>query len=231
MSSALAAQSLAVKEAVAGVSAVPTLQLAMSIELGSRATEALQAGLMLAFDVDWQLDDGRELHQSLALRYSPLLRSYQFAVGNGHPQTFTLRNALLAAMENALLRWPKESACTTACGGRVRVRLDPAQLPAPLRLPALFDSDWRFDSGWKELESGAGGRGQGSNPGAQSDPVAGLKELKVGVPGRGDESNLAAQCTDGASSVPCPLPPAPLLRGFSSADRQVGDGIRQAARP
>ena len=61
----------------------------MSIELGPRATEALQAGLMLAFDVDWQLADGRELHQPLALRYSPLLRSYQLAIGNGQPQTFT----------------------------------------------------------------------------------------------------------------------------------------------
>ena len=152
MSGALAAQSLVVKQAIDGAMAVPSLQLAMAIELGPRATEALQAGLMLAFDVDWELDDGRELHQSLALRYSPLLRSYQLAVGNGHPQTFALRNALLAAMENAQLRWPDAADCSGACGGRVRVRLDPAQLPAPLRLPALFDSDWSFDSGWREVD-------------------------------------------------------------------------------
>ena len=212
MSSALAAQSLAIKQAVADTSAAPALQLAMSIELGPRATEALQAGLMLAFDVDWQLADGRELHQSLALRYSPLLRSYQLAIGNGQPQTFTLRNALLAAMENALLRWPDAATCAADCGGRVRVRLDPAQLPAPLRLPALFDSDWSFDSGWKAV-SGAPREIKVGQVGPQ-----GLRDAvdagHAGSHGAGTchVGRCAANVTYVLAPAPCPLPRAPLQR-------------------
>lgn len=205
LSSALTAQSLMVKQAIAEAAPVPTLQLAMSIELGAQATEALQAGLLLAFDVVWQLDDGRELHQSLALRYSPLLRSYQLAIGNGHPQTFALRNALLAAMENAQLRWPDASVCAAACGGRVRVRLDPAQLPAPLRLPALFDSDWSFDSGWREVESRARGTGQGAREAASSpNPVASWL--------KGDDKLAAISGPPRVSRAPCPMPRAPLQR-------------------
>jgi hypothetical protein len=152
---ALHAQSLAIRSARSVAGTTPTLQLALSIELGPRATEALQAGLLLAFDVDWQLKDGRQLQRSMALRYSPLLRSYQLAIGDEPPQMFALRNGLLAAMENARLRWPGESACAGDCGGRVRARLNPAALPAPLRLPALFDSDWDFDSGWREIDHGS----------------------------------------------------------------------------
>lgn len=125
----------------------------MSIQLGARATEAIESGLVLSFKVEWLLADGRTLRQNLALRYSPLLRSYQLGIGNRVVQSFPLRNSLLAAMENARLRWPASRACEAACGGKVRVRLDPAALPAPLRLPALFDSDWDFDSGWQPVTS------------------------------------------------------------------------------
>jgi hypothetical protein len=152
---ALSAQSLSIKTVRAVPGATPTLQLNLAIELGEHATDALQAGLLLAFDVDWQLADGRELRRTLSLRYSPLLRSYQLAIGDEPPQMFALRNGLLAAVENARLRWPGESACTGHCGGRVRARLNPAALPAPLRLPALFDSDWDFDSGWREIDRGS----------------------------------------------------------------------------
>lgn len=211
MSGALTAQSLAIKQAVAEAASVPTLRLAMSIELGAHATEALQAGLMLAFDVDWRLEDGRQLHQSLALRYSPLLRSYQLAIGNGHPQTFALRNALLAAIENAQLRWPDAAACATACGGRVRVRLDPAQLPAPLRLPALFDSDWSFDSGWKAV-SGAPGEIKVGHVGPQGlrDAVAAGHAGSHGA-GACHVGRRAANVTYVLPPAPCPLPRAPLF--------------------
>lgn len=127
----------------------------MSIQLGERATEAIEAGLVLSFRVEWELADKRRLQQSLVLRYSPLLRSYQLGVGNEVVQTFPLRNTLLAAMENARLSWPQSQPCNGYCGGRVRVHLDPAVLPAPLRLPALFDADWRFDSGWQPLQANA----------------------------------------------------------------------------
>ena len=171
----------------------------MQVELGARATDALEAGLVLAFDVDWELADGRRLRQPLALRFSPLLRSYQLAQGTDPPQAFALRNSLLSAMENARLRFEGDQPCEGDCGGRVRVRLNPAALPAPLRLQALVDGDWDFDSGWRELESGARGRGQGVRPTAvdQFDPEFAPARLETRFSHR-DPS-------------PCPLPPAPLL--------------------
>ncbi len=153
MAGALPAQSLSIRRAEAVAGEVPVLQLAMQVELGARATDALEAGLVLAFDVDWELADGRRLRQSLALRFSPLLRSYQLAQGTAPPQAFALRNSLLSAMENARLRFADAKPCQGDCGGRVRVRLNPAALPAPLRLPALVDGDWDFDSGWRDIEA------------------------------------------------------------------------------
>jgi len=213
---ALHAQSLEIKTARSVESASPTLQLALSVELGERATEALQAGLLLAFDIDWQLADGRLLQRTLALRYSPLLRSYQLAIGSEPPQVFALRNGLLAAMENARLRWSDEPACASACGGRVRVRLNPAALPAPLRLPALFDSDWEFDSGWKELENGArgasheaGGTGHGARDTEASSRLGAVPPTndRLANPGLAAHSESPRD-----SRAPCPVPRAPLHR-------------------
>jgi hypothetical protein len=206
---ALSAQSLSIKTVRAVPGATPTLQLNLAIELGERATEALQAGLLLAFDADWQLADGRQLRRTLSLRYSPLLRSYQLAIGDEPPQMFALRNGLLAAMENARLRWPDEAACAGDCGGRVRARLNPAALPAPLRLPALFDSDWDFDSGWKDLESGARGTGHGAR-GARDSSHLGA------IPGR-DRSLVSPALVAHTESprysrAPCPVPRAPFHR-------------------
>ena len=209
MGTALHAQSLTIKSAEAVPGGVPTLQLALAIELGARATEALEAGLMLAFDVDWQTADGRALKRTVALRYSPLLRSYQLAIGKDAPHAYALRNNLLAAMENARLRWSDEANCDTDCGGRVRVRLNPAALPAPLRLPALFDSDWDFDSGWREVESGARGTGHGARGFGGS--------LRLGASPSSDHSlenpGLAAPFESPPySRAPCPVPRAPLHR-------------------
>lgn len=114
------------------------------------ATEALQSGLSLSYRVDWHLDHGPRLSQTLRIRYSPLLRRYTLLVA-GNERSYSLRNALLAALENATVSWP-EAACSAPCSGRVRMRLDISQLPAPLRLPALFDGDWQFDSGWRRSE-------------------------------------------------------------------------------
>ncbi len=131
---------------------VPSLQMQMRLDLGERATAALESGLVLGFAVDWQLADGRELNDTLWLRYSPLLRRYDFAMGSRAPQSFGLRNALLAAVENARLSFPDAQPCAASCGGRVRVQLDVSTLPAPLRLPAWVQKAWTLDSGWRAID-------------------------------------------------------------------------------
>lgn len=201
MAGALPAQSLSIRRAEAVAGEVPVLQLAMQVELGARATDALEAGLVLAFDVDWELADGRRLRQSLALRFSPLLRSYQLAQGTAPPQAFALRNSLLSAMENARLRFADAKPCQGDCGGRVRVRLNPAALPAPLRVPALVDGDWDFDSGWRDIEGGAPGTGHGAREAAQRHPVA----------RHADPMEASGWILAGASRAPWPVPPATRL--------------------
>jgi len=130
----------------------PSLRLKLGLDLGERATLALESGLVLGLKVNWELADGRALEQTLWLRYSPLLRRYALAIGERPTQQYALRNALLAAVENATLSWPEQARCEQACGGHARVRLDVSSLPASLRLPALVQREWRLDSGWQALE-------------------------------------------------------------------------------
>lgn len=145
------AQDIAIEQARSLAAPEPTLRLKLGLELGPRATLALESGLVLGLQVDWELNDGRALTQTLWLRYSPLLRRYALAIGERPTQQFRLRNALLAAVENAQLSWPAEVRCENACGGRARIQLAVNSLPAPLRLPALTQREWRLDSGWQAL--------------------------------------------------------------------------------
>ncbi len=80
------------------------------------------------------------------LRYSPLSGRYQIRVPAGsYSRSYDSRAAALSALE----RWP----VTLSAGAdrfQARVRLETARLPAPLVLPAMFDSRWRLDSGtWR----------------------------------------------------------------------------------
>lgn len=148
----LPAQQLSLLQARESADLVPALDMSMRLDLGTQATEALESGLALGYQVRWQLADGRELSQSVTLRYSPLLRAYALSLGNAPAQTYALRNAMLAAFEQARLRFDEAAACASACGGRVRVALDRTRLPASLRLPSLLQPDWAFDSGWHEVQ-------------------------------------------------------------------------------
>jgi hypothetical protein len=112
---AAAAQSIVLERATRSSSAEPGLQLEFVLDLGERATLALESGLVLGFSVDWELADGRELGEMLWLRYSPLLRRYAFGIGSRPTQTFALRNTLLAAVENARVSWPDAGACDGSC--------------------------------------------------------------------------------------------------------------------
>lgn len=151
LSAPLAAQSLSVRHAKALDLPAPSVALDLRAELGAAATAALDAGIVLPFQAQWQLGAGRTLTQSLNLAYSPLLDQYALTIGS-RVQRHRLRNALLAALENATLSWPEATPCASACGGRIRVVLDRGRLPAPLRLQALTDPDWNLDSAWTTLD-------------------------------------------------------------------------------
>lgn len=121
----------------------PELQLRLSLPASLR--QALERGVPLSFRLDVERD-GASIRRWRELRYLPLSRQYQVREpASGYSRGYDSRAGALAALE----RWPLPG---LVAGDRnrpviVRVRLDNTRLPAPLVLPALFDRDWRLDSG------------------------------------------------------------------------------------
>ncbi len=148
----LGAQTLLVRHATVLDLPAPSIALDLRADLGETATAALGAGIVLVFQAQWELPDGRTLTQPLTLSYSPLLDQYALQLGSRPPQRFDLRNALLAALENANLSWPDAEPCASVCAGRLRVVLDRSRLPAPLRLNAVAARGWQLDSAWTTVD-------------------------------------------------------------------------------
>lgn len=119
--------------------------LRITITLSAHLSRSLEAGVPLAFRLDYR-DGDLAVTERRELRYSPLSGRYQIRVpASSYSRSYDSRAAALSALE----RWP-----VTLDAGRdrfqARVWLDTSRLPAPLVLPALFDSRWRLDSGtWR----------------------------------------------------------------------------------
>ena len=117
-------------------------ELLMQLSLPQSLRRGLQRGVPLSFRLDLQ-QDGRTTVRWRELRYLPLSRQYQLREpAVNFSRSYDSRAAALAALE----RWALPM---TAANGEItaRVRLDSTRLPAPLVLPAVFDHDWRLDSG------------------------------------------------------------------------------------
>jgi hypothetical protein len=118
----------------------------LHLDFGPNAAvlEALDASVPLKFvltqrgKTDGNVDDPPD--QSITLSYSPLLERFELNQGDS-AKRFRLRAELLDAFTN--LRLPIAAGVT-----QVRLALSIGALPAPLRLPALLDSDWWLDTGW-----------------------------------------------------------------------------------
>jgi hypothetical protein len=120
---------------------LPELDLQLDLPVAVR--DGLERGVALSFRLDLQLGDARQPTQWRELRYLPLIRQYQLREpGSDYSRGYSSRAAALAALE----RWPLPAQAADS-DLTARVRLDSTRLPAPLVLPAVFDSDWRLDSG------------------------------------------------------------------------------------
>lgn len=119
----------------------PVPELLLRIVLPEVVRAGLERGVPLSFRLDIDGPDGRQTLRR-NLRYLPLTRQYQVrGPADGYSRSYDSRAGALAALE----RWPVPAGLPTT--GRLRLRLDHTRLPAPLVLPALFDRDWRLDSG------------------------------------------------------------------------------------
>jgi hypothetical protein len=126
------------------------LRLRLDLRLAEEPLQALEQGVGLPFVLEWRACPGRcgavVDRQRAELRYAPLLQRYLLRVEGQPPRQFAFRAALLGAFEQPLpLRLQR--------GGQwqLRVRLDQAELPAPLRLPARLRAAWQLDTDWQEV--------------------------------------------------------------------------------
>ena len=124
------------------------LRLRLDLRLGDEPLQALEQGVGLPFVLEWRDCPGRcgpiADRQRAELRYAPLLQRYLLRVDGQPPRQFAFRAALFGAFEQPVpLRLRRDGQW------QVRVRLDHAELPAPLRLPARLRPVWQLDSGWQ----------------------------------------------------------------------------------
>ena len=132
-----------------GANGRDVLGLTLKFEPAAQLTQALDASIALVFVIDLDAERGeRQLHAVLS--HDSLLERYELEFA-GRTRHFRLRAELLDGFANTLTF--NEAASIK----RVRVRLMLGKLPAPLRIPALLDSDWHLDTGWcvMHYESGA----------------------------------------------------------------------------
>lgn len=120
------------------------LELDQSLRFNPRMLDALSNGIALRLEYRLQACAGRQqARPALWLRYFPLTQQYELRwQGEAQGRRFERRAALLAALDR--VRVPLEPAMAE-CAGEVRLELDRAALPAPLRFPALIGlEDWRL---------------------------------------------------------------------------------------
>jgi hypothetical protein len=129
------------------------------IELNPRLEDAINKGVALYFEVEFELtrkrwywfDDsvGRQL--MLRLSYHALTRQYRISSGALYQSFSTLPDALrvLSRVRSwQVLERGQVSAGTDYQGG-LRMRLDVTQLPKPFQVNALTSREWNLSSEWR----------------------------------------------------------------------------------
>lgn len=133
-----------------------SLDIVQQLQLSPPMLGALEAGIPLSLVYDISGCPGaRRQTARIELRFAALTRRYELRLGEDERRYFSRRSAMLAALDR--VRLPLASAIGGECPGTVRVGLDLASLPTPLRLPALLrPADWRLLSPEQTWTGGAG---------------------------------------------------------------------------
>jgi Domain of unknown function (DUF4390) len=127
-----------------------TLDLDLRFDLQGEPLAAMQSNIVLPFVIVCQQDWRTHRVEQIRLSFSPLLQSYELVyVKRNTKQHFRVKVELLKAFEH-----PRAIALGKLGCERVRVELERAKLPAPLRLPALLQSAWQIDSPWANVQIG-----------------------------------------------------------------------------
>jgi len=129
------------------------------IELNPRLEDAINKGVALYFEVDFELtrkrwywfDDSINRQLMLRLAYHALTRQYRISSGALYQSFSALPDALRVL--SRVRSWPvlerAELSAGTEYQAGLRMRLDVTQLPKPFQVNALTSREWNLASEWR----------------------------------------------------------------------------------
>lgn len=131
------------------------------IELNHRLEDAINKGVALYFEVEFELTrkrwywfDERPAARQLILRlaYHALTRQYRVSSGALYQSFSTLADALrvLSRVRSWQVLEHKEVSAGTDYQAALRMRLDVTQLPKPFQVNALTSREWNLASDWRQ---------------------------------------------------------------------------------
>ena len=149
-----------------GASAALVLNATFEFELPQALEEAVQKGIALYFNIEfelfrkrWYWFDRKVASQTLVYRlsHSPLTRQYRLARG-GLSQSFDTLDealALLKSVRNWRVADKAQLSARDDYDAQVRMRLDVSQLPKPFQVNAITSREWNLASDWHEIQVSA----------------------------------------------------------------------------
>lgn len=152
----------ALEQPADGTNGAIVLNATFEFELPQALEEAVQKGIALYFNIEfelfrkrWYWFDRMIASQTLVYRlsYSPLTRQYRLARG-GLSQPFDSLDEALALIKSVRNWKVMERAQLSSRDGyeaQVRMRLDVSQLPKPFQVNAITSREWSLASDWREV--------------------------------------------------------------------------------
>ena len=130
------------------------------IELNERLEDAINKGVPLYFEVEFELTrsrwywfDERPVNRQLMLRlsYHALTRQYRISRGALHQSVSSLSEALrvLSRVRSWQVLERAQVGAGTDYQAALRMRLDVTQLPKPFQVNALTSREWNLASEWQ----------------------------------------------------------------------------------
>ena len=133
-----------------------------SFQITPRLAEAVENGVPLYFELDFELTRSRwywfdekavAKRMQVRLSYHALSRQYRLSTGLLQQSFGTLEEALdvLRRLRNWLVVDRTVSLADATYDAAVRMRLDTTLLPKPFQLSALTNREWNLESAWKRF--------------------------------------------------------------------------------
>lgn len=129
------------------------------IELNPRLEDAIDKGVALYFEVEFELtrkrwywfDDSINRQRMLRLSYHALTRQYRISSGALYQSFSTLTDALrvLSRVRSWQVLEPGQINTGAEYQAALRMRLDVTQLPKPFQVNALTSREWNLASEWR----------------------------------------------------------------------------------